>query len=194
VQQVAATGRLPPDLGGNIHLFRQRWWRATFIPALLTPPPSGGSLVLAHVKLGELLVDRGMLPAQQVLPRIFRITITAIITITTTTTITIIIIIITIIITTIITTTIIIIFTIISTAILLTVTKWDDFLLQVRQLANDHKPPQLANDHKPPQLACAAQASLVGGRASCPAGSPACLSILASNHAQLHELQVRCEV
>jgi hypothetical protein len=69
VQQVAATGRLPPDLGGNIHLFRQRWWKATFIPALLTPPPNGSSLPSPHAKLGELLVDRGMLPAQQVSQR-----------------------------------------------------------------------------------------------------------------------------
>jgi hypothetical protein len=66
VQQVAATGKLPLELGGNIHLFRQRWWKGTFIPALLTPPPNGSSLPLAHVKLGELLVDRGMLAAQQV--------------------------------------------------------------------------------------------------------------------------------
>jgi hypothetical protein len=66
VQQVAATGRLPVELGGNIHLFRQRWWSGTFIPALLTPPPNGSSLLPPHAKLGELLVDRGMLPAQQV--------------------------------------------------------------------------------------------------------------------------------
>jgi hypothetical protein len=65
VQQVAATGKLPLELGGNIHLFRQRWWKSTFIPALLTPPASGSSLQPAHVKLGELLVDRGMLAAQQ---------------------------------------------------------------------------------------------------------------------------------
>jgi hypothetical protein len=66
VQQVAASGKLPLELCGNIHLFRQRWWKSTFIPALLTPPPHGGSLPLAHIKLGELLVDRGMLVAQQV--------------------------------------------------------------------------------------------------------------------------------
>ncbi len=54
------------ELGGNIHLFRQRWWKGVFIPALLTPPPSGSSLPPAHVRLGELLVDRGMLAAQQV--------------------------------------------------------------------------------------------------------------------------------
>jgi hypothetical protein len=66
VQQVAATGKLPLELVGNIHLFRQRWWKSTFIPALLMPPPHGGSLPLAHIKLGELLVDRGMLQAQQV--------------------------------------------------------------------------------------------------------------------------------
>ncbi len=70
VQQVAETGKLPLELGGNIHLFRQRWWKSTFIPALLTPPPNGSSLPLPHVKLGELLVDRGMLAAQQVSPRV----------------------------------------------------------------------------------------------------------------------------
>jgi len=97
--------RLPPqasclDFGGNIHLFRQRWWKSTFIPALLTPPPHGGSLPLAHIKLGELLVDRGMLVAQQVCTCVYT-----------------------------------------PPCMLVTVTiaQWDDFLVRVRQLSQDHK-------------------------------------------------------
>ena len=43
VQQVAPSCKLPLKLCGNIHLLRQRWWKSTFIPALLTPPPHGGS-------------------------------------------------------------------------------------------------------------------------------------------------------
>lgn len=145
VQQVAASSKLPLELGGNIHLFRQRWWKSTFIPALLTPPPHGGSLLLAHIKLGELLVDRGMLVAQQVCTCVYT-----------------------------------------PPCMLVTVTiaQWDDFLVRVRQLSQDHKQLPLA---APAAAALPALASSGGSRP----GVPLCsLSILRSSHAQLHEMQV----
>jgi hypothetical protein len=149
VEQVAASGKLPLELGGNIHLFRQRWWKSTFIPALLTPPPHGGSLPLAHIKLGELLVDRGMLVAQQVcIPKGFCVCIYAAMLVT------------------------------------VTIAQWDDFLVRVRHLSQDHK--QL-----PPAAPAAAALQALASSGSSRAGAPFCsLSILRSSHAQLHEMQV----
>ena len=140
VRQVAATGKLPLELGGNIHLFRQRWWKGTFVPALLTPPPNGSTLPLAHIKLGELLVDRGMLVAQQV--RRARC----------------------------------------CNRLALTTTQWDDFLVRVRLLVQDHKPP-------PAPCATALQSGVSGGGGR-PWLSPCSLPVLRSSHAQQHDMQV----
>ena len=130
-------------------MFRQRWWKSTFIPALLTPPPHGGSLPLAHIKLGELLVDRGMLVAQQVcIPKGFCVCIYAAMLVT------------------------------------VTIAQWDDFLVRVRHLSQDHK--QL-----PPAAPAAAALQALASSGSSRAGAPFCsLSILRSSHAQLHEMQV----
>jgi hypothetical protein len=143
VQQVAATGKLPLELGGNIHLFRQRWWKGTFVPALLTPPPNGSTLPLAHVKLGELLVDRGMLAAQQVSRVLCDVRCRS--------------------------------------RPALTTAQWDDFLVRVRLLAQDHKPP--------PACPAALQSSVSGGGGR-PWLLPSSLPLLMSTGTQPHDMQV----